>query len=193
MAVDSEVQAFLFRAVSANSAIEALHEDGTLLEQRSGQRRGAPRIIDDFTYPIRVEAARMGGVYELLFCFENSVRELVETRLQEAFGVDRWWIDGVPNSVRTKAEKLENRERKTPWHGPRGRTRLAYVDFPELGQIITERWEHFEDLLGNPEWVANFFDETNLGRRAIAHTGVLGRRDADRLASRVQDWLSAVG
>lgn len=135
----------------------------------------------------------MGGVYELLFCFENSVRELVETRLKEAFGVDRWWLDGVPDSVRAKAEKLENRERKTPWHGPRGGTRLAYVDFPELGQIITKRWEHFEDLLGNPEWVANFFDETNLGRRAIAHTGVLGRRDADRLASRVRDWLSAVG
>jgi hypothetical protein len=43
----------------------------------------------------------MGRVYELLHCFENSVRELIETTLGEALG-ERWWDDGVPEGIRSR-------------------------------------------------------------------------------------------
>lgn len=191
--VDEELQAFLFRAATGNVAVEELVERGELLgpERPADPTRSTP--LDDFSFAIRVEAGRMARVYELLFCFENSVRELIESRLKEAFGIDGWWAEGVPEDLRTKASKLEQREKRTPWHGPRGGTLLAYVDFPDLGRIITEGWQHFEDLLGQAEWVKNLFDETNQTRRAIAHTGVLSQHDIERMELRVRDWLRVVG
>jgi len=135
----------------------------------------------------------MAKVYELLFCFENSVRELIEERLKEGFSVETWWNEGVPDEIRARADKLKLRERKTPWHGPRGGTMLAFVDFPVLAQIITDRWGYFEDLLGQPEWVSHLFDEMNQSRRAIAHTGVLSQFDMERMELRVRDWLRIVG
>ncbi len=106
--------------------------------------------LDQFSFAVRVEARRMARVYELLFCFENSVRELIEDRLKEAHGVQTWSTRGVPEDIRLSAERLKDKEQQTPWHGPRGGTLLAFVDFPILARIITENWEHFEDLLGKP-------------------------------------------
>lgn len=188
-----EVQAFLFRAAAANGRVQELIEAGELLEPTTPLASVETTPADDFSFAIRLEAKRMAKVYELLFCFENSVRELIEDRLKEAYSIETWWNEGVPESIRREAEKLKSKERKTPWHGPRGGTLLAFVDFPILAQIITEKWEHFEDLLGKPEWVEHLFDEMNQSRRAIAHTGVLSQFDVERMELRVRDWLRIVG
>lgn len=186
------VQAFLFRAAAVNGQVEAMIDRGEL-RQVGADSAVAPSLTDDFSFAIRLEAKRMAGVYELLFCFENSVRELIEDRLKEAYSVDAWWDEGIPESIRRSAERLKTREKQTPWHGPRGGTLLAFVDFPILAQVITECWSHFEDLLGKPEWVENLFDEMNQSRRAIAHTGVLSQPDVERMELRVRDWLRVVG
>jgi hypothetical protein len=188
-----EVQAFLFRAATANGRVDEMIERGQLLEPTSPTDSVKPTPLDDFSFAIRLEAKRMSAVYELLFCFENSVRELIEDRLKEIYGIEKWWSEGVPEEVRKTSERLKDRERKTPWHGPRGGTLLAFVDFPILAKIIVERFEHFEDLLGKPEWVENLFDEMNQSRRAIAHTGVLSQHDVERMELRVRDWLRIAG
>lgn len=189
----SEVQAFLFRAVTANNGVEEMVSEGRLGEQPPRAVASETGPVQDFSFAIRAEAQRMARVYELLFCFENSVRELIEDRLKEKFEVENWWEKGVPGGIRTEAESLKAKERKTPWHGPRGGTLLAFVDFPVLATIITEGWEHFEDLLGRADWVTNLFDEMNQSRRAVAHTGVLSQHDIERMELRVRDWLRAVG
>lgn len=187
------MQAFLFRAATTNNRIEEMVSEGRLVEQPNLEPPGHPGPLDDFSFAIRVQAQRMARVYELLFCFENSVRELIEDRLKEKFSVEDWWEKGLPDDICKEAQRLKERERKTPWHGPRGGTLLAFVDFPVLARIITERWEHFEDLLGRAEWVTNLFDEMNQSRRAVAHTGVLSQHDIERMELRVRDWLRVVG
>jgi len=189
----SELQAFLFRSATANSRVDEMVSDGVLPAVSPLQSPPEPGPLDDFSFAIRVEAQRMARVYELLFCFENSVRELIEDRLKEKFDVATWWQEGVPEDIRNSAEALKEKERQTPWHGPRGGTLLAFVDFPVLGRIITAGWAHFEDLLGSPDWVRNLFDEMNQSRRAVAHTGVLSQHDIERMELRVRDWLRAVG
>jgi hypothetical protein len=187
------VQAFLFRAASINDRLDQLAEEGQLATPDLPASPSESTPISDFSFAIQLEAKRMARVYELLFCFENSVRELIEDRLKEAYSVETWWTDGVPEQIQKKALKMKLREKQAPWHGPRGGTLLAFVDFPVLAQIITERWEHFEDLLGKAEWVASLFDEMNQSRRAIAHTGVLSPFDVERMELRVRDWLRIVG
>jgi hypothetical protein len=135
----------------------------------------------------------MAPVYELLFCFENSVRELVESRLKEVLGLDAWWNEGIPEVIRRAAEKREREEKRVRWHGPRGDSKLNYVDFAQLAQVILDRWEDFEDLLGTPDFIRNRFEELNLSRRVLAHTGVLSPQDITRMSMYLQDWLAQVG
>jgi hypothetical protein len=189
----AEVQAFLFRAATTNSRVDEMVGDGQLLGATMPTPADDGRTLSQFSFAVRTAARRMARVYELLFCFENSVRELIEDRLKEAYGVEKWWVDGIPEDIGKQAERLKDKEKQTPWHGPRGGTLLAFVDFPVLARIITERWEHFEDLLGKAAWVESVFDEVNQSRRAIAHTGVLSQHDAERMELRVRDWLRSVG
>ena len=47
---------------------------------------------------------------------------------------------------------------------------LYFVDFPVLAEILVARWDLFEPLLGDREWVEGLFAEMNVTRRVIAHT-----------------------
>jgi Swt1-like HEPN len=190
----SSVQAFMFRSATTNARVADMVDRGELRGGGAAISGGASDVrLEPFSFSIRSEAQRMARTYELLFCFENSVRELIEERLKEAYSVETWWTEGVPGDIRKGAERLEDKEAQVPWHGPRGGSRLAFVDFPILSRIITEAFEHFEDLLGRPSWVESVFDEMNQSRRAIAHTGVLDEYDVERMELRVRDWLRAVG
>ena len=167
--------------------------DGLVLPARREIQRTERTALDDFGLDARIEARRMGEVYELLYCLENSVRELVQSSLVEALGADRWWEDGVSEKIRKSAENRAKDDERAPWHGPRGDSLLVYIDFLQLGEIIVERWEDFEDLLGDQAWVENYFKEMNRTRRALAHTGSLSQHDVNWMEMRVRQWLMVVG
>src|SRR5207244_2177534 len=149
--------AFLYRVVTTNSTLDRLMDEGVLPESPSRTTLAAPdgSALEFFSSEERRTARRMGRVYELLYCFENSVRELIETTLREGL-VDKWWEDGVPSDIRGKADSRRRADERARWHGPRGQSPLNFVDFPELGKIVTERWSDFEDLLGDKDWVEHY-------------------------------------
>jgi hypothetical protein len=187
-----DLQAFLYRVVTTNNVLNRLVAEGTLGEPPGQASAPTSATLEYFNTDERRAARRMGRVYELLYCFENSVRELIETTLRESLA-DRWWEDGVPSDVRGKADSRRRSDEAARWHGPRGQSPLNFVDFPELGKIITERWEDFEDLLGDKEWVERYFDDMNQSRRAIGHTGEMGEHAVERMELFVREWLLVVG
>ena len=180
-----ELQAFLFRSMAINRFV------GT--EPSPDTRTPSVETISRFSLEAQAQAASMGKVYELLYCLENSIRELIESTLKEEFGPTRWWEEGLDASVRKGAEKRAADDAKARWHGPRGESLLSYVDFPQYGDIIEAQWTLFEPLLGDREWVAYYFAELNRTRRALAHTGRLNAADVERMEIRVRDWLRVVG
>lgn len=182
---ESETQAFLFRAMAANRHMD-IPATGTVEAKESS-------ALQQFSESARTQAESMGRVYELLYCLENSIRELVESTLREALGPEKWWSDGVQDAIRKSAEKRQVDDERSRWHGPRGTSLLAYVDFPQYGEIIVNQWEYFEPLLGDRAWVNYYFAELNRTRRALAHTGTLTDADVERMEVRVRDWLRVVG
>jgi hypothetical protein len=74
-------------------------------------------------------------VYPLVFLFENSVRDLIELVLEDAFGKD-WWTTAVPGDVQRTAIKHKDAEKKDPWHGKRGTRDIDYVFLNGLWAII---------------------------------------------------------
>lgn len=185
------LQAFFFRASALELRVDRLERDGLV---RS--RQEASQETDDlglFPLVVRVDAQKMREVFQLLFCFENSVRLLIERQLKEAHGPSAWWETGVPEDIRGRAERRRRSEQRARWHGSRGGSGLHFVDFPVLAEILIARWDLFEPLLGDREWVDALFAEMNVTRRVIAHMGVLSERDVLRLRGRVEDWLNVVG
>jgi hypothetical protein len=186
------LQAFLYRGLSTNVRTAEMVEVGTLREApRPGSASGRS-VLDEFDMTSRIKAGRMGRIYELLFCLENSMRELIERTFKEAeeFGD---WTDGIEEGILKGARKREQEDQEAPWHGPRGGSILSYLDFPQLGDIILAQWDHFQDLFGDHGWVENYFREMNPARRALAHTGDLTEFDVERMEMRVREWLMVVG
>lgn len=178
-----QLQAFLFRALHNNRS-SAPSEPTTVVSQSA---------IKSFSDEARIQARFMGEVYELLYCLENSIRELIESTLRDEYGGDGWWKQGVASRIRSSAEKRRDDDSKSRWHGPRRTSLLSYVDFPQYADIIQSQWSLFEALLGDESWVRYYFEELNRTRRALAHTGRLAESDVERMEIRVKDWLRVVG
>jgi hypothetical protein len=189
-----EMQAFLFRSVTANGLVSRMIDDGILRDPAATTDMvSGVSSLADFSLEARLQARRMGQVYELLYCLENSVRELVERTLRESLGPEAWWDQGVDEAIRKGAEKRKQDDLRARWHGPRGESLLNYVDFPQYAEIIVARWSEFEVLIGDKDWLANYFGEMNRTRRALAHTGTLTEADVERMELRVREWVRVVG
>jgi hypothetical protein len=187
-----DTQAFLFRAVTTDALIENMTTRGLLEPSQYGENYPhSMSAMAHFSTESRVQARHMGEVYELLYCLENSVRELIESTLREVHGAE-WW-NKLPQKLREQAEKRKLDDESSRWHSPRGESLLNYLDFPQYAQIISEQWVHFESLIGDQPWMTNYFAEINRSRRALAHTGKLKESDVARMAMRVDDWLRVVG
>ena len=81
------LQAFMFRVTTANGAVRTLVEEGSLREPPGEVAAVTVGALDYFGVDDRRAARRMGRVYEVLYCLENSVRELTETTLRDAMVV----------------------------------------------------------------------------------------------------------
>ena len=103
MSQHAQLQAFLYRVATANTAVRALAEEGALRESPSETAEAGNSTLEFFGLEERRAARRMGRTYELLYCFENSVRELIETTLRDTLE-ETWWERGVPETIRNKAE-----------------------------------------------------------------------------------------
>ena len=90
------LQAFLFRSMAVNRSLGVEEEPDVSATQET---------IDSFSADAREQAAAMGRVYELLYCLENSIRELIESTLKEDLGVQDWWVRGISEPIRKGADK----------------------------------------------------------------------------------------
>lgn len=182
-----ELEAFFFRALTVASRLPRLVLPTHEVEPVS------PPALAAFPLDAQRDARRMAAHYELLYCLENSMRELIESTLSENLGPEKWWHDGVPENIRRSAEKRRADDDRARWHGPRGTSLIVYTDFPQLAEIILARWNDFESLLGDKRWVESYVEEVNRTRRALAHTGALSDLDVERFDLRVREWLRVVG
>lgn len=147
---------------------------------------------DETYYPqfgekIRDEATSMSSHYEIFYCLENSIREIIKDRLVE-YG-ENWWEEKIPEQVRVKAKKRQKDEIS------RGVTRrsddlLAYTSFGELGTIIDMNWEKsFSDMFTDKAAVRSVITMLNTLRGPIAHCSPLAEDEVTRLKTTFNDWF----
>lgn len=140
-----------------------------------------------FTSAFRKEAKEMAEHYEVFYCLEKSIRYLVIQFMQEKFG-ENWWVEKVKEEIRKNVENNIKREEESGFT-QRSEQKVDYTTFGELGQIVTNNWEAFEDIFRNPRAFQKIMTNLNLLRGPIAHCCPLAEDEIVRLEITVKDWF----
>ena len=140
-----------------------------------------------FSFSVRAEAASMAQHYELFYCLENSMRELVASQLFAKHG-EKWWDVSVPETVKQNVDRNRVREQEAGVT-LRSPEMIDYTTFGELSDIIQANWDVFADSLNNRKAVIKVLSGLNLLRGPIAHCSALAPDEVMRLQLALADWF----
>lgn len=186
------IRQFVFNAMLAENSLAQLGEDGISVRGSAA----TPPTIDvqqaGFSPRIVYEATKMTSVFMAFYCLENSVRDLITERLLARVGTD-WWNTAVPQKIKAAVVKLKDKESDARYHTPRSTALIGYTMFGNLAQIIVANWDNFSDLFPDQAWIMSRFNDLEMSRNIIMHTGTLPQLEVDRIESIVRDWIRQVG
>jgi len=186
------VKEFVFGAMLAENSLAQLTSIGISVRGSAA----TPPTIDladkGFSPKLMYGAEKMASVFTAYFCIENSARDLISERLASRRGPD-WWNMTVPAKIKTAVEKLKEKESKNRYHTSRSAELIGYTLFGHLSQIIIANWDEFSDLLPDQAWVTSRFNDLEMSRNIIMHTGTLPQIEVDRIESILTDWVRQVG
>jgi hypothetical protein len=144
---------------------------------------------EQFELAMRKEAARMSEFYEVFYCLENSIRQLVADILIEAEGPD-WWTSTRVDEDRIRKPAIQRRNKEVDSGiTPRSERLIDYTTFGELSQLITDNWELFDPVFQSKTAVSNVSNQLNLLRGPIAHCNPTDEMEQDRLNLAVRTWF----
>lgn len=144
---------------------------------------------EQFEASTRADAARMSEFYEIFYCLENSIRNLVSDMLSESEGGD-WWNSNRVDEKRIR-EPTISRRRKEIDSGVTARSDrlIDYTTFGELSQLITDNWDLFDPIFSSKTAVSNVSNQLNVLRGPIAHCTSTDELEQDRLNLAVRSWF----
>lgn len=154
----------------------------------------APQTVEDVYYPqfdaaIRLEAAEMAKHYEVFYCLEKSIRELVSKTIEEADNDEDWWSGGrVPQQIKTDVKSRIQKELDAGI-SRRSLDELDYTTFGELSDIIQANGEVFGGLFNSKKGMQKVMANLNALRNSIAHCSPLAEDEQLRLQIAVRDWF----
>lgn len=148
------------------------------------------RYYPQFEQSIRVQAAEMAAHYELFYCLEQSIRELIVTTLFEKSGAG-WWYATVPPKIGEDVAGRIQREKDSGF-SQRSDREIDYTNFGELSVIITSNWDVFGAIFSSKRAVERIMNSLNLLRGPIAHCSPLAADEVDRLLLTVKDWFRSM-
>jgi hypothetical protein len=190
----SDVRDWLFRGLLFEAEAETFRAAGIRVgaDAKDAERSLLDEVLDPFSIGLRNDALQMARLYALVYCFENSVRDLIAERLEERHGVS-WWTEKIPNKIQLFAAARRQDAQDNSWLEGQDRGLLSFVDFGHLSDIITNNWEDFSDLIPSQHWIKQRFDELEKARNFVAHNRLLLPGEFQRIEMYVGDWNKMVG
>lgn len=159
-----------------------------------GHMPTSPQVVEDVYYPqfdaaVRAQASAMAKHYEVFYCLEKSIRDLVSQTIEAAEKREDWWASPrIPSGIQTD---VASRIQKELDAGVTKRSvdELDYTTFGELSVIITANWDIFGGLFNSKKAVEKVMASLNALRNPIAHCSPLAEDEEVRLQLTVRDWF----
>ena len=131
----------------------------------------------------------MSEFYEVFYCLENSIRNLVNETMIEAEGADWWNGKRVDEERIRKPAQQAHKKEIDSGVTPRSERLIDYTTFGQLSQLITDNWELFVPIFQSKIAVSNVSNQLNLLRGPIAHCNPTDELEQDRLNLAVRTWF----
>ena len=194
MTKEGNIREWMFRALMFEAESETFKSAGIRVgaDYEETEKSLMEESLTPFSIQIRNDGLRMGRIYTLMNCFENSIRELIKERLLEIYDAD-WWEKGTPKSVKEFAQKRHDAEQKNNWLEGEKTELIKFVEFGHLSDIILHNWENFSDLIPTQHWLKQRMDELEKARHYIAHNRFLLPTEFRRIEQYINDWNKQVG
>lgn len=106
------------------------------------------KYYPQFDASLRAEAKKMATHYEIFYCLEKSIRQLIFD-IFETTGDTDWWENLIPEEIRKNVVRSVKREKEAAVT-PRSASNIDYTTFGELAEIIKSNWGLFGGSVGNP-------------------------------------------
>jgi len=194
MKSNGDLQSWLFKSLMFEAEAEKFRTAGVQVGVDTSKAEASllADALAPFSITLRNDSMRMARLYALIFCFENSVRELLRSRLGE--GNPDWWSSpSVPNAVCNNADSRQAKSHKDSWLEGANSDVLGFVDFGDLAKIINNNWQFFEDLIPSQHWLSQRLDELEAARNFIAHNRMLSDAEFARIEMYINDWNRQIG
>lgn len=189
----SRINNFVFTGILASNCILDLRSRG-LLRTPAGtpEERHEQDLMAPIPESIRSGSLQMQRWYRMLFVFENLIRDFIGTRFVEVDGEN--WFDGRASAdMKKKLEDRKKKEENNQWHSGRNKHPIYYLDFADLGLLITNHWSVFKDLIDNQAWIVSRIQDAERTRNVIAHTNLLTAEEGSRLEMYLRDFIRQIG
>lgn len=147
------------------------------------------KMVSAFGLPLGIieEARRMSDIYPDLYLFENFVRYVIMSVLEDKYTVN-WWENRnvVSKNIADEVEKRKHFEKENRWVAKRGTHNIFYTTFGELARIINLNTKDFRKIFANMEIEAEL-RKLEPFRNIIAHNNPLLARDRTRIKTALDD------
>ena len=141
-----------------------------------------------FDKAVRLEARSMAKHYEIFYCLEKSIRQIIIETMITQEGINWWISQRIPQSIGFEVNKRMKRDQETGMT-IRSNEPIDYTTFGELSGIICQNWDIFGSLFSNQKAVERVLSNLNTLRGPIAHCGTLAEDEVLRLNLSVKDWF----
>jgi Swt1-like HEPN len=188
MEIENEIKLF----VLTNSLIEN-NLDNIEIEHEVDLGRKEKELVKEQEYyaqfdaAFRKEAREMSKHYEVFYCLEKSIRNLVVQLMQEKYA-ENWWDEKIKEEIKKNVDLNIKREVESGFT-ERSEQKIDYTTFGELTVIVQDNWEAFADLFRNPKAFSKIMSSLNQLRGPIAHCCPLAEDEVVRLNLVVKDWF----
>lgn len=163
---------------------------GITLGIPDGVRADSTKYYPQFDEIIRIQAKEMASHYELFYCLEQSIRQLIVSALFDKAS-SNWWSATVPPKIVEDVKQRMQTELDSGF-SLRSEQEIDYTNFGELSVIITSNWDVFGAIFSSKRAVERIMNSLNLLRGPIAHCSPLAEDEIDRLRLTVKDWFRAM-
>jgi hypothetical protein len=189
MSIEDKIKLFGMSHQMAERDLDRVEQKFDLDLQRDPPTQSG---LDEAYYPqfdeaVRKEATEMAVHYQLFYCLEKSIRQLVRGKMDAEHG-SGWWAKTVPEPIRKNANDNMQKEIDSGVT-PRSTDEIDYVTFGELGEIVRTNWTTFSDTFNSQKAFTKIMASLNVLRGPIAHCSPLAPDEVVRLQITLRDWF----
>lgn len=179
---------FVFNALLIEESLYKIHNDGISVKHGIASAPISRIVENDFSPTIWIQASQMSSVYMILYCIENTLRQLIIDRLSERKGL-AWWDNCVSQKIKKNAERIKKEEEVNKYISSRSTILINYSLLDDLGDIICTNWDDFSDIVPDQAWVKSRMSDLTKCRNIIMHTGVLPQIEIERIDNIARDFI----